>query len=140
MSNFSFCHNVFKSHLLQMHQNASIGGKGLTEAIMSCFLSSFQSKRFSFKAVIKGIFINFNIALKRKMVTLDSPYLIKTMSLDACLLYDLQVHWICGTPKCPLYTYIVYPHQLALYDNIHLFSVLAFCYQDINFQNIIANV
>ena len=26
LSNFFFCHNVFKSRLLQMHQNASIGG------------------------------------------------------------------------------------------------------------------
>ena len=30
LSNFSFCHGVFKSCLLQMCQNASIGGKGLT--------------------------------------------------------------------------------------------------------------
>ena len=30
MSNLTFCHNVFKSRLLQMRQNASAGGKGLT--------------------------------------------------------------------------------------------------------------
>ena len=29
LSNFSFCHNVFKSLLLRMCQNASISGKGL---------------------------------------------------------------------------------------------------------------
>ena len=29
VSNLVFCHPVFKSSLLQMHQNASTGGKGL---------------------------------------------------------------------------------------------------------------
>ena len=29
LSNFYFCFDAFKSHLLQMRQNASIGGKGL---------------------------------------------------------------------------------------------------------------
>ena len=30
MSNFSFCHNVFKSRLLLLRQHASAGGKGYT--------------------------------------------------------------------------------------------------------------
>ena len=32
LSNFSLCHDVFKCRLLQMRQNASIGGKGLTSS------------------------------------------------------------------------------------------------------------
>ena len=39
LSNFSFCHDVFKSLLLQMSQNASTGGKGLKGA--SCLVRMF---------------------------------------------------------------------------------------------------
>ena len=41
MSSFSFCHNVFKTYLLQMRQNAYIGGKGLNSAtvLFSMFLT-----------------------------------------------------------------------------------------------------
>ena len=35
MSNFSFCHNVFKSHLLQMRQKASSSGKWLINLFRS---------------------------------------------------------------------------------------------------------
>ena len=33
LSNFFFCFNVFRSHLLQKRQKASVGGKGLTHLL-----------------------------------------------------------------------------------------------------------
>ena len=42
LSNFSFCHNVFKSRLLQMRQNASIGRKGLK---WDCWNMFFKKRR-----------------------------------------------------------------------------------------------
>ena len=35
MSNFTLGYNVYKSRLLQMHQNASAGGKGLNNDVSS---------------------------------------------------------------------------------------------------------
>ena len=47
-SNFSFCHDVFKSRLLQIRQDASIAGKGLRRpvlGILGCVLFLYYSQR-----------------------------------------------------------------------------------------------
>ena len=51
--NFFFCHNVFKSHLLQRRQKVSICGKGLTLAYMKTTVSQKEKlfmSNFSFLA------------------------------------------------------------------------------------------
>ena len=46
-SNFSFCHNVFKSCLLLMHQNEYIWSKGLNDQSCGCYMkqSSLRTAR-----------------------------------------------------------------------------------------------
>ena len=57
MSNFSFCFNVFKSHLLQVRQNAFVCGKGLRLAFLKYDLYCFcieKNDKVQFKCIHKS--------------------------------------------------------------------------------------
>ena len=83
MTNFSFCHNGFKSCLLQERQKASICGKGLTKKDhVSTLYQGTMTREYYVAVGIHGFILYYkvcgNIDILRPLLQHNIPFIIYT--------------------------------------------------------------
>ena len=122
LNNFSFCHNVFKSCMLQRHQKASVCGKGLSMILWN--FSSFPTYRGFL--TLEYFVAKKEIAHNEQFFLLPDCFQLYLIILHTLLAIFYTFTWIISKSSA---ADLFYVEKVNPFPHINTFWCLSFCHR-----------